>query len=71
LTAKELIKKLSPPKNVDSLFDIFNEINMGVPNIRSETEIYESMQDEFSFLVPIEIMLGMRPLKYESALAIT
>jgi len=36
-------------------------------NVRSDSDIFEAMQDEFSFLVPVSLMMSMRPLKIETA----
>jgi insulysin len=61
-----LLKKLAPPKSkLDLIFD--HDEPYLESNIRSDSDIFEAMQDEFSFLVPVSLMMSMRTLKIESA----
>lgn len=61
-----LLKKLSPPKSkLDLIFD--HDEPYLEANIRSDSDIFEAMQDEFSMLVPVALMMELRSLKIESA----
>ena len=40
-------------------------------NVRSESDIFEAMQDEFSLLVPVSLMMSLRATKLEQAALIT
>jgi hypothetical protein len=60
------LKKLSPPKSkLDLIFD--HDEPYLESNVRSDSDIFEAMQDEFSFLVPVSLMMSMRSLKIETA----
>ena len=60
-----LIKKLSPGK---ARLEVVFDLDCGVyleSNVRSESDIFEAMQDEFSVLVPLQLMNGLKKAKLE------